>query len=150
MPTEVTFAELKNMSGVDLGFSQYRQITQEQINEFADATDDHNWIHVDVTKAESGPFGKPIAHGFLTLSLGIAMWTELLEVTDVTTKVNYGLEKVRFVSPVPVGSRIRMGAVIDSVMEVPGGVQITVSQTIEVEGSTKPAVAAVGIYRFYS
>lgn len=150
MTTQVTFEELKGMEGKDLGFSDYLTITQDQINQFADSTHDHNWIHVDPAKAAEGPFGVPIAHGFLTLSLAIPMWTELLDVTDVGTKVNYGLDKVRFVAPVPVGSRIRMNAVITSVTEVPGGVQLAVTQTIEIEGGTKPAVVAEGLYRFYA
>lgn len=150
MTTTVTFEELKGMEGKDLGLSEYLTITQDQINQFADSTHDHNWIHVDPAKATEGPFGVPIAHGFLTLSLAIPMWTELLDVTDVGTKVNYGLDKVRFVAPVPVGSRIRMNAVINSITEVPGGVQLAVTQTIEIEGGTKPAVVAEGLYRFYA
>ena len=150
MTTTVTFEELKAMEGHDLGFSDYITITQEQINVFADATHDHNWIHVDPAKAKEGPFGVPIAHGFLTLSLAIPMWTELLDVPDVGTKVNYGLDKVRFIAPVPVGSRIRMNAVITSITEVAGGVQLAVTQTIEIEGGTKPAVVAEGLYRFYA
>lgn len=150
MTTTVTFEKLKAMEGHDLGFSDYITITQEQINVFADATHDHNWIHVDPAKAKEGPFGVPIAHGFLTLSLAIPMWTELLDVSDVGTKVNYGLDKVRFIAPVPVGSRIRMNAVITSITEVAGGVQLAVTQTIEIEGGTKPAVVAEGLYRFYA
>ena len=150
MTTTVTFEELKGLEGHDLGYSEYITITQDQINQFADATHDHNWIHVDPEKAKEGHFGVPIAHGFLTLSLAIPMWTELLDVTDVATKVNYGLDKVRFVAPVPVGSRVRMNAVITSITEVSGGVQLGVTQTIEIEGGTKPAVVAEGLYRFYA
>lgn len=150
MTKTVTFEELRSMEGYDLGFSQFITVTQAQINEFADATHDHNWIHVDEERAKEGPFGTTIAHGYLSLSLVIPMWTELLDVTDVATKVNYGLDKVRFVSPVPVGSRIRLHAVITSVTEVTGGVQLAVSQTVEIEGGAKPAVIAEGLYRFYS
>jgi acyl dehydratase len=149
MANQVTFAELKAMEGRDLGFSEYITVTQDRVNQFADATNDHNWIHVDPERAAAGPFGAPIAHGFLTLSLAIPMWSELLDVTDVETKVNYGLDKVRFIAPVIVGSKIRMNAVINSITEIAGGVQIGVTQTIEIEGGTKPAVVAEGLYRFY-
>ena len=147
--TTIDYAELPTLVGRDLGFSEYRLVTQEQVNTFADATDDHQWIHVDPERAASGPFGAPIAHGFLTLSLAIAFWTELLEVDGVTTKVNYGLDKVRFPAPVTVGSRIRMSAVVAEVAEVPGGYQLAVDQTIEIDGSMKPAVVVRGLYRFY-
>ena len=121
MTTTIDYADLPSLTGRDLGTSEFRTITQEQINTFADATDDHQWIHVDPERAATGPFGAPIAHGFLTLSLAVAFWTELLDVTGVTTKVNYGLDKVRFVSPVKVGSRVQMSAVIAEVAEIPGG-----------------------------
>ena len=114
------------------------------MNTFADATGDHQWIHVDPERAKDGPFGAPIAHGFLTLSLAVTFWTELLEVEGVTTKVNYGLDKVRFVSPVKVGSRVRMNAVVAEVSEIPGGYQLTVDQTIEIDGAPKPALVARG------
>ena len=148
--TIVTFEELLTMEGHDLGFTDYRTITQDQINLFADATDDHQWLHTDVERATAGPFGAPIAHGYLTLSLAVPFWTELLDVEGVTSKVNYGLEKVRFISPVTVGSRLRMGAVLASIAEIKGGVQIGVDQTIEIEGGTKPAAIAHGVYRFYN
>lgn len=147
--TTIDYSELPTLVGRDLGFSAYRTVTQEQVNTFADATDDHQWIHVDPERAASGPFGAPIAHGFLTLSLAVAFWTELLEVDGVTTKVNYGLDKVRFPAPVTVGSRIRMSAVVAEVDEVPGGYQLAVDQAIEIDGSMKPAVVARGLYRFY-
>lgn len=150
MTTTVTFAELTALAGQDLGFSESFEITQGRVNTFADATDDHQWIHTDPERAKDGPFGGPIAHGFLTLSLGITFWTELLEVSDATAKVNYGLDKVRFISPVKVGDRIRMGAVIASVTEIAGGVQIAVDQTIEIEGGPKPAVVSSNLYRFYA
>jgi acyl dehydratase len=126
------------------------QITQQRENEFADATHDHQWIHVDPARAAQGPFGAPIAHGFLMLSLAVSFWTDLLDVDGVTTKVNYGLDKVRFVSPVKVGANVRMNAVVAEVSEVAGGYQLAVDQTIEIEGATKPAVVARGIYRFYA
>lgn len=149
-PTIIDYADLATAKGKDLGYSEYRVVTQEQVNTFADATDDHQWIHTDPDKAKEGPFGGPIAHGYLTLSLQIAFWTELFDVTDVKTKVNYGLEKVRFPSPVPVGAKIRMKAEIADVEEVKGGYQIAVDQVVEVEGGTKPAVVSRGLYRFYA
>jgi acyl dehydratase len=147
--TTIDYSQLTTLAGRDLGFSEYRTVTQEQVNTFADATDDHQWIHVDPVRAATGPFGAPIAHGFLTLSLAVAFWTELLEVDGVSTKVNYGLDKVRFPAPVPVGSRIRMSATVTEVTGIPGGYQLAVDQTIEIEGGAKPAVVARGLYRFY-
>src|SRR5690606_31158345 len=143
-------ADLASAAGTDLGYSEWLEITQDRINVFADAADDHQWIHVDTERAAEGPFGAPIAHGFLTLSLATKFWSELFEPEGVTTRVNYGLDKVRFISPVAVGSRVRMNAVIAEVTEVKGGYQLAVDQTIEIEGGTKPAVVARGIYRFYA
>ena len=150
MTTTVAYADVAGLAGTDLGSTDWLEITQDRIDRFADATDDHQWIHVDPERAKDGPFGAPIAHGFLTLSLAVKFWTELLDVTGVTTKVNYGLDKVRFVSPVKVGARVRMTAVVAEVAEVPGGYQLTVDQTIELEGAPKPAVIARGLYRFYA
>jgi acyl dehydratase len=130
--------------------SPWLAIEQDRIDEFARATDDPQWIHTDPEAAAAGPFGTTIAHGFLTLSLAIKFWSELLEVEGVTTKVNYGLEKVRFISPVQVGAKVRMNAVIAEVTEVPGGYQLAVDQTIEIDGGTKPAVVSRGLYRFYA
>lgn len=145
----VDFDTLLTLSGKDLGTTDYRQITQDQINLFADATDDHQWIHTDPERAKDGPFGAPIAHGFLTLSLIIPFWGELFDVEGVTTKVNYGLDKVRFTSPVTVGSKVRMQATIADVTEVKGGSQIKVNATIEIEGQERPAVVAEFLARFY-
>jgi len=142
--------ELKKLAGSDLGTSEWIEVTQERINTFADATGDHQWIHVDPEKAAEGPFGAPIAHGYLTLSLFIPLFTELLEVEGVSTKVNYGLNKVRFPSPVKVGSRIRLVAKLASVEEVPGGVQIAVDGTIEIDGGPKPAAVLQSLSRFYA
>ncbi|MFC8660680.1 MULTISPECIES: MaoC family dehydratase [Streptomyces] len=141
--------ELKKLAGSDLGTSEWIEVTQERINTFADATGDHQWIHVDEEKAKEGPFGAPIAHGYLTLSLFIPLFTELLDVQGVTTKVNYGLNKVRFPSPVKVGSRIRLVGKLADVEDVPGGVQITVDGTIEIEGAPKPAAVLQSLSRFY-
>jgi acyl dehydratase len=142
--------ELKKLAGSDLGTSEWIEITQDRINTFADATGDHQWIHVDPERAAEGPFGAPIAHGYLTLSLFIPLFTELLDVQGVTTKVNYGLNKVRFPSPVKVGSRIRLVGKLAEVQEVPGGVQIAVDGTIEIEGGTKPGAVLTSLSRFYS
>ncbi|EDY55785.1 MULTISPECIES: MaoC family dehydratase [Streptomyces] len=142
--------ELKKLAGSDLGTSEWIEVTQERIDTFADATGDHQWIHVDPEKAAAGPFGAPIAHGYLTLSLFIPLFTELLDVQGVTTKVNYGLNKVRFPSPVKVGSRIRLVAKLTDVEEVPGGVQITVDGAIEIEGGAKPAAVLQSLSRFYA
>lgn len=149
--TVVPFEDVKNLAGTDLGHSEWREITQEQINTFADATDDQQWIHVDPERAKDGPFGAPIAHGFLTLSLLIPMWSELFDVTGVKTKVNYGLDKVRFTSPVTVGSRIRMNVVVREVSEVKGnGLHLVTDATIEIEGADRPAVVATFLSRFYA
>ena len=149
--TVVAFDEVKNLVGKSLGHSAWREITQEQVNTFADATDDHQWIHVDPERAAEGPFGAPIAHGFLTLSLLIPMWSELFDVTGVRTKVNYGLDKVRFTSPVKVGSRIRMTVTITDVQEVKGnGLHLVADATIEIEGEERPAVVATFLGRFYA
>ncbi|WP_055525474.1 MaoC family dehydratase [Streptomyces graminilatus] len=142
--------ELKKLAGSDLGTSEWIEVTQERINTFADATGDHQWIHVDPEKAAAGPFGAPIAHGYLTLSLFIPLFTELLDVQGVTTKVNYGLNKVRFPSPVKVGSKIRLVGRLADVEDVPGGVQIAVDGTIEIEGAPKPAAVLQSLSRFYA
>ncbi|MEX5256596.1 MaoC family dehydratase [Kocuria arenosa] len=149
--TVVAFDEVKNLVGTDLGHSAWREITQDQVNTFAEATDDHQWIHVDPERAKEGPFGAPIAHGFLTLSLLIPMWSELFDVTGVRTKVNYGLDRVRFTSPVKVGSRIRMTVTITDVQEVKGnGLHLVADGTIEIEGEERPAVVATFLNRFYA
>ena len=120
------------------------------MNTFADATDDHQWIHVDPERATAeSPFGGPIGHGFLTLSLFVPMWSQVLQVTDITMGVNYGLNKVRFPAPVPVGSRIRMTAVLADVRDFPGGLQLTVDATIEREGGDKPVCVATPVFRVY-
>ncbi|MFI6654048.1 MaoC family dehydratase [Streptomyces sp. NPDC050523] len=142
--------ELKKLAGSDLGTSEWIEVTQRRIDTFADATGDHQWIHVDPERAKEGPFGAPIAHGYLTLSLFIPLFTELLDVQGVTTKVNYGLNKVRFPSPVKAASRIRLVGRLAGVEDVPGGVQITVDGTIEIEGGTKPAAVLQSLSRFYA
>ncbi|MCC5575658.1 MaoC family dehydratase [Microtetraspora sp. AC03309] len=143
--------EIKALTGRDLGRSGWLEITQDRVNTFADATDDHQWIHIDAEKAKGGPFGGTIAHGYLTLSLVIPLFNELLDIRGVTMSVNYGLEKVRFPSPVRVGGRIRLAATVVSVTEVAGnGVQMLLDFTVEVDGSDKPACVARAVYRHYA
>jgi len=151
MSTTATIAELPSLKGKELGTSQWIEVTQDRVNIFADATDDHQWIHVDVERAKKeSPFGGPIAHGYLTLSLLIPMWSQVLTVTDATMGVNYGLNRVRFPSPVPVGGKIRLRATLTDVEEVKGGLQLTVSAVIEREGDDKPACIAEPVFRFYA
>ena len=149
--TTTTLAELPSLKGQVLGTSEWFAVTQDRVNTFADATDDHQWIHVDPERAAAeSPFGGPIGHGFLTLSLFVPMWSQILRVTDVTMGVNYGLNKVRFPAPVPVGSRIRMIATLLEVEEVKGGgLQLTVGGVIEREGSEKPVCVLESLTRLY-
>jgi acyl dehydratase len=149
--TVTSVADLTALTGKHLGYCVWREVTQDQINTFADATDDHQWIHVDAERAAAGPFGTTIAHGFLTLSLLVPMWSEILHFEGVRLGINYGLNKVRFPSPVPVGSRIRAGATLVSVETVAdGSLQIVVDFVIEREGAEKPCCIAQGLYRFYT
>ncbi len=141
---------LKARVGEHLGYSQWHEVTQEQINLFADATGDHQWIHVDVERAKAGPFGAPIAHGYLTLSLGPSLIEEAFRVTGVAMGVNYGLNKLRFPSPVPVGSKVRAGIELGSVEDVSGGVQVQLNVTFEIEGGSKPVCVAEVLFRYYS
>ncbi len=148
--TTTTLAELPGLTGKELGTSEWIEVTQERVNLFAEATGDHQWIHVDVARATAeSPFGGPIAHGYLTLSLLIPMWSEVLVVTDAKMAVNYGLNKVRFPSPVPVGTRLRLTATLKDVEQVTGGLQLTVAAVIEAEGIAKPVCIAEPVFRFY-
>jgi acyl dehydratase len=148
--TTTTLAELPSLKGQQLGVSEWFEVTQERVNTFADATDDHQWIHVDPERATAeSPFGGPIGHGFLTLSLFVPMWSQVLQVTDITMGVNYGLNKVRFPAPVPVGSRVRVSATLLDVEEVKGGLQLTVSGVVEREGSDKPVCVLESLTRLY-
>ena len=135
--------------GEHLGYSSYHEVSQEQVNLFADATGDHQWIHVDPERAKSGPFGGPIAHGYLTLSLAPSLIPEVVQVHGFSMGVNYGCEKVRFPSPVPVGSNLRAGAELVGVDDVAGGVQVSMKLTFEVEGASKPSCVAEVVYRYY-
>ena len=141
--------EMKALVGEHLGYSPYVEITQEQVNLFADATGDHQWIHIDVERAKAGPFGGPIAHGYLTLSLGPNLYSQIVEISGFSMGVNYGTNKVRFPSPVPVGSRLRLGARLLSVDDIAGGVQASVEFTFEVEGASKPSCVAEVVFRNY-
>lgn len=144
-----TPADLLTAQGQHLGYSDWLEIDQERINLFADATGDHQWIHVDPAKAADGPFGKTIAHGYLTLSLANLFLPQIMQVNNTSMGVNYGCEKVRFPAAVPVGSRVRGGGEVVSVEEVKGGVQIVVRMTIEVEGGDRPACVIDTISRFF-
>ncbi|MFM9037077.1 MAG: MaoC family dehydratase [Actinomycetota bacterium] len=140
---------LKAAVGEHLGYSEYMEITQDRVNRFADATGDHQWIHVDVERAKSGPFGGPIAHGYLTLSLGPALYPTVVRIDGFSMGVNYGANKVRFPSPVPVGARLRLGVKLLAVEEIAGGVQSTMEFTFECEGAPKPSCVAEIIFRSY-
>ena len=140
---------LQAMIGEEIGVTDWMEITQERVSAFADATDDHQWIHVDPDRAASGPFGGTIAHGFLTLALTVPLSAEVeLDVGSPKMGINYGLEKVRFPAPVPVGSRIRARVALLGVTEVPGGIQVNRQVTIEVEGGEKPAMVAETVSRY--
>ena len=141
-------ASLTNAVDHDLGHTDWLEVTQERIQQFADATDDHQWIHVDVERARRGPFGAPIAHGYLTLSLLNHFLPKLLCVPTAKMAVNTGCNKVRFPAPVPVGSRIRGCGEILEAAPVEGGVQLVVRVTVEVEGGGKPACVADAVTRF--
>ncbi|MFQ5523029.1 MAG: MaoC family dehydratase [Acidimicrobiia bacterium] len=142
--------KLQQLVGQELGVSEWMEITQERVNAFADATDDHQWIHVDAERAARSPFGGTIAHGFLTLSLVVPLAGQVsLEVGEPRMGVNYGLDRVRFPSPVPVGSRIRARVRLDAVEAVAGGIQVKRTVTMEVDGSEKPAMVAETLTRYY-
>lgn len=135
--------------GTTLGPTGWLEIDQQRIDQFAEATGDHQWIHVDPVRAKEGPFGATIAHGYLTLSLANLFLPELLEVHNVSMGVNYGCDRVRFPAPVPVGSRLRGVGEIISAEAVKGGVQVVVRVTVEVEGSDRPACVVDTISRFF-
>ena len=142
---------LRALVGQHLGHSEWHTVTQEQVNLFADATGDHQWIHVDPERAVAeSPFGGPIAHGYLTLSLAPVLLSQIMRVSGITYGLNYGCNKVRFPAPVLVGSKVRAGATIESLEEVAGGVQSVVRVEIELEGKEKPACVAEVVYRYYA
>ena len=142
--------DLTPLIGTHLGYSDYRTVTQEEVNLFADATGDHQWIHTDPERAKDGPFGQTIAHGYLTLSLIPVLLGGVIKVDGVSMGVNYGTNKVRFTSPVPVGSQIRAGATLASVEAIPGGAQVALDVVVEVKDAPKPSCVAQVVYRYYA
>lgn len=141
-------AALRAEVGRELGVSSWLTVDQPLIDAFADTTADHQWVHVDAERSADGPFGGTIAHGLLTLSLGPRFLYEIFAIAGLGMGLNYGYDRIRFPAPVPVGSRLRMRAVLQDLQDVPGGVQITVRQTFEVEGSEKPACVADSVSRW--
>ena len=141
--------DLLAAAGQSLGHTDWLDMAQERVNLFADATGDHQWIHVDPQRAKDGPFGATIAHGYLTLSLANLFLPQLMEVQSVSMGVNYGCDRVRFPAPVPVGSRIRGAGEVVSAEEVKGGIQVVVRITVEIEGGERPACVVDTISRFY-
>ena len=141
---------LKSVEGQHLGYSDWIEITQEMVNGFAEATGDHQWIHVDVERAKAGPFGGPIAHGYLTLSLGPMLSPQVYRIDGFSMGVNYGADKIRFPSPVPVGSKLRLGVTLLEVTEVSGGIQTKLEFSFEVEGAPKPSCVAEVLFRLYA
>ena len=141
--------EFQGLKGTHLGYSDWHLIDQERVDRFADATDDHQWIHVDPERAAEGPFGGTIAHGYLTLSLAPVLLHDVLHVEGMRLGVNYGCNKVRFPSPVPVGTKLRLGAQVADVEDVEGGVQVTLDLVLETEGAAKPSCVAQVVYRYF-
>ena len=142
--------EVRAAVGRHFGYSDWLEITQERVNEFAEATGDHQWIHVDPERAKGGPFGGPIAHGYLTISLAPMLLPQVMRVEGIQMGVNYGINKLRFPSPVPVGSKLRVGASLADVEDIQGGAQVTMDLTFEVEGKDKPSCVAQAVYRYYA
>ena len=137
-----TLDEVAAAAGEEIGTSDWLIVDQERVNRFAEATDDFQWIHVDVERAKAGPFGGPIAHGYLTLSLLPHLGSQIFDLQTPGAKLNYGLNKVRFPTPVPVGSRIRATCTFSAVTDVPAGKQVTMNYVVEIEGEAKPALVA--------
>lgn len=149
MTVRMTVAELEQAHDVDLGATDWVEVTQQQVDRFADATGDHQWIHVDRERAADGPFGGTIAHGYLTLSMLPALIARLLEITDSAMGVNYGLDRLRLTAPVPVGSKIRArGRLLDATSKSTG-VLYRVEMEVEIEGGDRPALIAIGLYLVY-
>jgi acyl dehydratase len=144
----VTMDELREKVGKHLGTSDWHEITQERINRFADVTGDHQWIHVDPERAERGPFGRTIAHGYLTLSLAPALLWEVLTVSDASVVVNYGINRLRFPAPLPVGSRLRASVDLAGIEDVRGGLQAAFAVTFQRENGDKPVCVAEILYRY--
>jgi acyl dehydratase len=147
--TTVSVASLPTLAGKDLGQSRWVDITQDQIDQFANLTGDRQWIHVDPDRAAKGPFGTTVAHGFFTVSLSTVLLYEMVNVEGAAQILNYGLNRVRFPAPNPVGSRIRMAVTCNSVDEVAGGYQVAYGLTFERDGQAKPVCAAELLFRYY-
>jgi acyl dehydratase len=141
--------DLLGYVGQHLGASDWLDVPQSDINLFAQATHDHQWIHTDPERAKSGPFGGPIAHGYLTLSLLIPLWSQILVIDNLGMAVNYGLNKVRFPAPVPAGSRVRLNATLAGAEEIKDGVQATIDAVMQLHGSDKPVCVAQMVHRYY-
>ena len=141
---------LEALVGSELGTSAPVRVTQEAVNLFAEATGDHQWIHVDVERAKAGPFGGPVAHGYLTLALLPSLLPTIFQVDGVSMGLNYGLNRLRFPSPVPVGSEVTCTATLLSVEDIPGGAQVTLATTITVIGAAKPSCVAEVLFRYYT
>jgi acyl dehydratase len=146
----VALGDLVGLVGERVGVSRWHTVTQEQVDQFAEATGDHQWIHVDPERARSGPFGTTIAHGYLTLSLAPMLLWDVLEVTGASQVVNYGIGKARFPAPVPVGSQVRLAVDLAAVEETTGWVQTTWGLTFQLAGVDKPACVAEILFRYYS
>ena len=141
-PDEAVEAQVEEVVGQEIGVTEWVPITQKRVNAFADATGDHQWIHVDPARAADGPYGTTIAHGYLTLSLLPVLGAEILDIRGFSMMINYGLEKVRFPAAVPVGSRIRAGIELTSLQRKASGIQLNSVMTVEIEGGDRPALVA--------
>jgi acyl dehydratase len=150
MRTITGLDELRNAEGEVLGTSDWHEVTQEDVDTFADVTGDHQWIHVDPERARQTPFGGTIAHGYYTLSLAPRLSDQILRLDGFAFGLNYGLNKVRFPAPVPVGSRVRMTCKLAKLEDIPGGAQVTFENTFEVEGGDKPVCVAESLARVYT
>jgi acyl dehydratase len=146
----VTVSRLPELTGQPLGHTEWREMTQERVDAFADVTEDHNYIHVDPERARETPFGGTIAHGYLTVSLLAPITQSLLEVTDARTSINYGMDKLRFPGPLPVGAEFRGAAEVVDVAGIDGGAQVKLAVTVEVRDAARPALAAEVLLRFYA
>ena len=146
----VSLERLPELSGQPLGHTEWREMTQDRVDAFADVTEDHNYIHVDPERAKDSPFGSTIAHGYLSVALLAPISMALLSVSDAATSVNYGMDRLRFPAPLPVGAEFRGGAEVAEVTEVKGGMQVKLVMTVEVRGAEKPALVAECLYRYYA
>jgi acyl dehydratase len=149
-PREVQYSDIKSLVGDEIGVSEWYEVTQEEVNAFAKATHDEQWIHVDVERAKKeSPFGGPIAHGYYTLSLVPYLMDQIWTVNGTSAALNYGLNRLRFPAPVLIGKRIRLRSRLTSADDVPGGVQVVMLLNIELEGGDKPVCVADGVFLYY-